>query len=64
MSGTLDGRGGGPIVWYIDTSTAPMQASGNFDGSVGFSVTIPILGTATIPVSVGGNWNAVLPINP
>ncbi|OFZ85582.1 MAG: hypothetical protein A2V78_08540 [Betaproteobacteria bacterium RBG_16_64_18] len=64
VSGTLDGRGGGPIVWYIDTSTAPMQASGNFDGSVGFSVTIPILGTATIPVSVGGSWNAVLPINP
>lgn len=64
VSGTLDGRGGGPIVWYIDTGTTPMQAGGNFDGSVGFTVTIPFLGTATYPVSVSGNWNAVLPINP
>ncbi len=64
VSGTLDGRGGGPIVWYIDTSTTPIQASGNFDGSVGFSVTIPGLGTVSYPVSVGGNWNAVLPLNP
>lgn len=64
VSGTLDGRGGGPIVWYIDTSTSPMQASGNFDGSVGFAVTIPLLGTVSYPVSVSGNWNAVLPINP
>lgn len=64
VSGTLDGRGGGPIVWYIDTSTSPMQAGGNFDGSVGFSVAIPLLGTQTVPVSVGGTWNATLPLNP
>ena len=64
VSGTLDGRGGGPIVWYIDISTTPMQASGNFDGSVGFAVTIPGLGAMSIPVSVSGNWNATLPINP
>lgn len=64
VSGTVDGRGGGPIVWYINTSTTPMQASGNFDGSVGFAVTIPGLGTLSYPVTVGGNWNAVLPLNP
>lgn len=64
VSGTLDGRGGGPIVWYINVGTTPMQASGNFDGSVGFSVTIPFLGTVSYPVSVGGNWNAALPLNP
>jgi len=64
VSGTLDGRGGGPIVWYINTSTSPMQATGSFDGSVAFTVSIPFLGTASYPVSVGGNWSAVLPINP
>jgi len=30
----------------------------------GFAVTIPVLGTVVYPVSVGGSWNAVLPINP
>jgi|GEM_PF-2888222 len=64
VSGTLDGRGGGPIVWYINTSTSPMQASGNFDGSVGFAVTLPGLGATSIPISVSGNWNATLPLNP
>lgn len=64
VSGTLDGRGGGPIVWYINTSTTPMQASGNFDGSVGFTVTIPLLGTVSVPVSTSGTWTAELPLNP
>ena len=64
VSGTLGGSGGGPLVWYIDNSVRPIQATGNFDGSVGFVVTVPILGTITVPIRVNGDWSAVLPINP
>ena len=55
--------GSGPIVWFINTSTNPMHAGGNFDGSVVFAVTVPFLGTISQPISVSGSWNAVLPIN-
>ncbi len=63
-SGTLDGRGGGPVVWNIDIGTVPIQASGSFDGMVGLTVPLPIIGTGSYPVNVTGNWVAVLPINP
>jgi hypothetical protein len=64
VSGTLAGSGGGPLLWYLDLSTAPAQASGNFDGQVSFQATVPILGTMAIPITVGGDWTATLPINP
>lgn len=64
VSGNLEGSGGGPLVWYLDISSTPFQASGDFSGQVTFQVTVPILGAMDIPVSVGGNWTAVLPINP
>lgn len=65
VTGTLDGSGGGPIVWYINTATNPIQANGNFSGSTVF--TIPM--TAPIPaqsisITTSGNWEATLPINP
>lgn len=62
ISGTLGGSGGGPIVWYIDTSTVPIQASGNFSGSTSF--TIPLPGIQPVAISTSGNWTATLPIDP
>ena len=65
VSGTLNGSGGGPIVWYIDTSTTPMQASGSFSGSTTFSVPLPSpLPAMSLPISTSGSWQATLPINP
>ena len=66
ISGTLSGSGGGPIVWYIDTSTNPIQASGNFSGSNSFSIVMGPAGTppTSVPVSVSGRWTATLPIDP
>ena len=60
ISGTLGGSGGGPIVWYIDVSKVPLQASGTFSGSTGFPV--PII--QSINISTNGSWTATLPINP
>ncbi len=57
-----DDKGETPML--LRTHTSPMQASGNFDGSVGFAVTLPGLGATSIPISVSGNWNATLPLNP
>lgn len=59
VAGTLDGSGGGPIVWYINTDVTPIQASGNFSGSTSFSFP-PI----SIPITTSGSWQATLPINP
>ncbi len=64
VSGSLDGSGGGPLVWYLNLGTTPFQASGNFDGQVSFRVSVPVIGTMNIPVTVGGTWNATLPLNP
>lgn len=65
VSGTLDGSGGGPLVWYIDTSTVPIQATGNFSGATAFTVPLPApLQPVQVSVSTSGNWNATLPINP
>lgn len=65
VSGTLEGNGGGPLVWYIDTSTVPIQATGNFSGSTVFTVPLPApWQPIQAPVSTSGNWNATLPINP
>lgn len=64
VSGNLAGSGGGPLVWYLDVATSPMQASGNFGGQVSFQVSIPMFGTMAVPVSVNGNWTATLPLNP
>jgi hypothetical protein len=64
VSGNLEGSGGGPLVWYLDVSTTPIQASGDFSGRVGFVVSVPVLGTMSVPVSVNGSWTATLPINP
>lgn len=65
VSGTLDGSGGGPLVWYIDTSTAPIQATGNFSGATTFTVPLPApMPPMQVPLSTSGTWNATLPINP
>jgi hypothetical protein len=64
VSGNLEGSGGGPLVWYLDVSTTPFQASGDFGGQVIFQVTLPMLGAMDIPISVSGNWTATLPLNP
>lgn len=65
VSGTLDGAGGGPLIWYIDTSTSPLQATGNFSGSTVFTVPLPAPAPSmSVPVSTSGNWTATLPFNP
>lgn len=65
VSGTLDGAGGGPLVWYIDSSTAPIQATGNFSGSTTFTIPLPSpLPAMSVPISTSGNWSATLPIDP
>jgi len=65
VAGTLGGSGGGPIVWYLDTSTTPIQASGNFSGSTNFAVPLPApLPAISVPISTSGNWQATLPMNP
>lgn len=65
VSGTLGGSGGGPIVWYIDTSASPIQASGNFSGASSFPITtIPGAPPMNISISTSGNWTATLPIDP
>lgn len=56
-AGTADGRGGGSVVWYINTGTSPIQATGNFQGAVNISLPVP-------PLMLGGTWNATLPITP
>ena len=58
-SGTLDGSGGGPAVFVIDTSTNPIRATGSFSGSTTF--TVPIIGT--LPIAVSGSWTATLAID-
>lgn len=65
VSGTLDGAGGGPIVWYLNTDVAPMQATGTFSGATSFTVSLPPpLRSLTVSVSTTGDWNATLPLNP
>ena len=65
VSGTLDGSGGGPIVWYINTDVTPIQASGTFSGSTAFRVPLPLpLQPVSVSVSTSGNWAATLPLNP
>lgn len=65
VSGTLDGNGGGPIVWYINTDATPIQANGNFLGSTSFSIPMPAPAPAiSIAISTSGNWEATLPLNP
>lgn len=65
ISGSLDGSGGGPIVWYIDTSVVPIQASGTFAGSTTFTVPLPLpLSPMSVPVAASGSWTATLPLTP
>jgi hypothetical protein len=56
-AGTHEGRGGGPVLWYINTSTNPISASGNFTGLVTFAV-------SPFPLTVGGTWTATVPLDP
>lgn len=62
VSGTLGGVGGGTVIWKLDLSSVPLRASGNFSGSTAFSVSVPVLGSITVPISASGNWNATLPL--
>lgn len=65
ISGTLGGSGGGPIVWYINPDTNPIQANGTFSGSTVFTVPLSLpMPPISVAVSTSGNWNAILPINP
>lgn len=63
VSGALEGSGGGPIVWYIDTSKSPMQASGQFSGASSVTVAVPIVGSISASIGTQGTWTATLPFN-
>lgn len=62
VSGTLGGVGGGAMTWKLNLGTIPMQASGDFSGSTSFTVSVPLLGTMTVPIAASGAWNATLPV--
>lgn len=65
ISGTLGGSGGGPIVWYINPDTNPIQANGTFSGSTVFTVPLSLpIPPISVAVSTSGNWDAILPIDP
>lgn len=63
ISGTVNGSGGGGIVFNLNLATSPIQASGTFAGSSTYTVSLPILGTSNIPVASSGNWNVTLAFN-